>query len=128
MALAVRRTRRAGTRERGTLLVDAMLALALFGAALASWAALTNQKMRTIGEADRRFVATNAAQSAIAELRERVRAPGPFAVPGGAGLSGELRVMSRPDGLQEIVAEVRWREPGSRDVEESVVISTAGRP
>ena len=116
------------SRESGVLLADAMLAIALFGVALASWAGLTQMKMRAIGEAERRFVATSAAQSAIAEAREGLRAPGAFEVKGGAGLKGELRSLPRPDGLHDLVAEVRWREPGAPNVEESVVISTTGRP
>lgn len=116
-------------RERGALLLDAMIAVSFFAIALATWAAMTTQKLKTIGEADRRFRATAAAQSAIAEAREGTRKPGPFAVAGPGGLAGDLQLQPRSDGLQEIVVVVRWREPGSAArEEEKVVVSTAGKP
>ncbi len=118
---------RARRRERGVLLIDALVAMSFFGVVLGGWLALTNLKFRALGEADRRFRATQAASSAIAEMRDGWRSPGKFVVPGGAGLMGDAALGEpRPDGWRELTVTVRWTEPGMR--EETVRLTTLVKP
>lgn len=107
-------------RERGALLIDALVAISLFIAILGAWLSMTNSKQRAIGEAERRFRAVQAAESAIAELRDGAREPGAFKAAG--GLDGEIETMPRADGTRDVTVTVRWMEPGRR--EESVRLST----
>lgn len=110
-------------RERGALMIDALVALSFFGVILGTWAAMTNAKSRVIGEADRRFRAVQAAESALAEARDGARGPGPFTVPGLAMAAEVSMGDPRADGLREVTVSVRWREPGGPG-EEGVTLST----
>lgn len=120
--------RRGRARERGALLIDAVVAVSFFGTVLGAWAMLTNTKWKVMDEADRRFRAVQACESAIAELRDGARAPGAFQVPGAKQLKGELTVAARPDGWRDVTATVKWREPGAKGTNEQVKLSTVARP
>jgi Tfp pilus assembly protein PilX len=118
--LRAQRTRRA---QRGVLLMDAMVAISFFGVTLGAWAMLVNSNSRTIGEAERRFRAVQAAESMIAEARDNMRPPGHYTLLSGpTAFDAELRLEPREDGLKELTAIIGWTEPGRRA--ESVRVST----
>ncbi|HVY60761.1 MAG TPA: hypothetical protein VHF22_03870, partial [Planctomycetota bacterium] len=95
-----------------------------FAVVLGGWVTLTSMKSKTIGEADRRFRATQAAQSMLALAREGLLAPGQhYEVPDKVGLKADLTVEDHGGGVKVMHAIVTWREPGQREVE-SVKLST----
>jgi hypothetical protein len=118
---------RARRAERGVLLVDALVALSFFAVILGGWVTLTNMKSRTIGEADRRFRATQAAQSMLALARDGLLKPGQHdEIPVDKKMFGaDLQSKRRDDGLTELTAIVTWTEPGQG--QQSVRLSTLSK-
>jgi len=57
---------------RGIVLVDYFIAVAVFSASLATFLGLSSLKLKALGEAERRFRAVQAAESALAETRSAV--------------------------------------------------------
>ena len=123
------RTRRDGRRgERGALLVDALIAMLFFGTILAAWAALVKAETRSATEADRRFRAVCAAESAMAEVRDGMRVAGEFPVAGAGALKGAVTLTPRPDGWRDCEVRISWRLQGRDGGEESLKLTSIVRP
>jgi len=118
----VRPRGRAFGRETGLVLADYFLAVSIFSVSLAAFVGLSTVKINAAGEAERRFRATFAAESALAE----VRAGGVEKLGGAAGDDWRdvrrFAVAGLPEGGEAGLVQARRRGTGGL-VEVRVVVA-----